>query len=102
MLSLPELIVFIVIMGTLSRILGKKKKGTKVEAKTRLDGRTAVVTGANGGIGAEAARELARRGARVAMACRDVKRANLVAEQIREETGASIAVSHIFFLIKCS
>ncbi len=37
----------------------------------RLDGRTAVVTGANGGLGLETTRELARKGARVLMAVRD-------------------------------
>ncbi len=52
-----------------------------------MDGRVCVVTGANTGIGAVTARELARRGAHVVMACRSLERANPVAEAIRADTG---------------
>jgi NAD(P)-dependent dehydrogenase (short-subunit alcohol dehydrogenase family) len=46
-------------------------------------GRIALVTGANSGIGLEAARELARAGARVIMACRDTAKGTIAAETIR-------------------
>jgi len=48
-------------------------------------GRTAIVTGANSGLGLVTARELARAGARVTMACRDLGRGEAAAEGVRAE-----------------
>jgi NAD(P)-dependent dehydrogenase (short-subunit alcohol dehydrogenase family) len=49
------------------------------------EGRIAVITGANSGIGLSAARELARSGALVVMACRDTTKGDAAAQTIREE-----------------
>lgn len=48
-------------------------------------GRTALVTGANGGLGLETARELARQGARVIMAARNQEKARAAEADIRAE-----------------
>uniref|UniRef100_A0A8B9IK97 NADP-retinol dehydrogenase n=1 Tax=Anser cygnoides TaxID=8845 RepID=A0A8B9IK97_ANSCY len=61
--------------------------GGRCESAARLDGKAAVITGANTGIGKETARELARRGARVIIACRDTAKGEAAASEIRAETG---------------
>nr|XP_017536497.1 retinol dehydrogenase 11 isoform X2 [Manis javanica] len=53
----------------------------------QLPGKVAVVTGANTGIGKETAKDLAQRGARVYIACRDVQKGELVAREIQNMTG---------------
>ncbi|KAJ8709843.1 hypothetical protein PYW08_009847 [Mythimna loreyi] len=53
---------------------------------TRMDGKTVIVTGCTGGIGKETARELAKRGARVIMACRNLEAAEKVKAEIIDTT----------------
>jgi NAD(P)-dependent dehydrogenase (short-subunit alcohol dehydrogenase family) len=54
-----------------------------------LQGRTAVVTGANAGLGFEIARVLAGHGAAVVLACRDTDKAEQSADRIRAVTPAA-------------
>jgi NAD(P)-dependent dehydrogenase (short-subunit alcohol dehydrogenase family) len=54
-----------------------------------LSGRVAVVTGANRGMGRETARELARMGAHVILACRSKERGEAAANEISDATGSS-------------
>src|SRR5215475_8765618 len=58
------------------------------EAIPKAGGRAAVITGANSGIGLETSSVLAARGATVVLGCRDVRRGNQAADQIRSRTGA--------------
>ncbi len=55
-------------------------------------GRTFLITGANSGIGYEAAKHIARKNARIVMACRDPHKSDEAAARLRSETGAEVEV----------
>ncbi|XP_029000227.1 retinol dehydrogenase 13 isoform X2 [Betta splendens] len=61
--------------------------GAACRSKVRLDGKTVLITGANTGIGKETALDMAQRGARVILACRDMSRAHIAADEIRQRSG---------------
>ncbi|KAJ3196067.1 hypothetical protein HK101_010168 [Irineochytrium annulatum] len=61
-----------------------------------LTGKVAVITGASSGLGKESTLALAKKGARVVMACRSVSKAEGVAEEIRKTaTGAKLDVMEL-------
>ncbi|XP_070576871.1 retinol dehydrogenase 13-like isoform X2 [Ptychodera flava] len=60
--------------------------GVECSSNARIDGKTVIVTGANTGIGKETALELARRGGRIVLACRDLEKGKAAAEEIIENT----------------
>lgn len=63
---------------------------------TRLDGQTIIVTGGNKNIGKEVSMDLAARGARVIIACRDVDSAKAVVNEIRSKgAAAETVVKHV-------
>ncbi|UPM51517.1 oxidoreductase [Synechococcus sp. A10-1-5-1] len=53
-------------------------------------GRTALITGANSGLGLESARALATKGATVLLACRSLEKATTTASALQAETGAEL------------
>lgn len=83
------------IAGSFSRIgpaVRRRLFGWDSLASHRLDGRTAVVTGASSGLGATAATWLARLGADVVILVRDTDRGARVAKAIERATGARVDV----------
>ena len=71
-------------LGTLLR-----EPGFSIDQMPDLSGRTALVTGANSGLGLEVARQLAIANARVVLACRDVVMCRAAAQTIRLDAPAS-------------
>ncbi|UCG55101.1 MAG: SDR family NAD(P)-dependent oxidoreductase [Dehalococcoidia bacterium] len=56
-----------------------------------LTGKVIIITGANCGIGYEAAKEFARKGAQVILACRDMNKAHVALTRIKEEIPEALA-----------
>jgi len=59
------------------------------ESKARLDGKVAIVTGSNTGCGKWTAIDLAKRGARVIMACRSVERGEAALMEVKKISGSN-------------
>ncbi|XP_071270289.1 retinol dehydrogenase 12-like isoform X2 [Salvelinus alpinus] len=58
----------------------------------RLDDKTVLITGANTGIGKETALDLAKRGARIIMACRDMEKAEGALKEVIQGSGSQNVV----------
>uniref|UniRef100_A0A023ER36 Putative dehydrogenase with different specificities related to short-chain alcohol dehydrogenase n=1 Tax=Aedes albopictus TaxID=7160 RepID=A0A023ER36_AEDAL len=68
----------------------------KITSSRNMEGKTVIVTGANSGIGKETARDLAKRGARVIMACRNMETAAKARDEIvAESNNQNIIVRHV-------
>ncbi|KAJ8964497.1 hypothetical protein NQ314_004784 [Rhamnusium bicolor] len=60
--------------------------------RVKMNGKTVIITGANGGIGKETAREIAKRGARVIMACRNTDSGNKARDLLKRSAPSRIVV----------
>ncbi|CAH8639218.1 unnamed protein product [Schistosoma intercalatum] len=79
--------IWIVVAVSTLYIIKRKYFGhCECTLEDRLDGKTVIVTGCNTGIGLETVDELARRGARVIMACRDLRKCELARQELLTRT----------------
>lgn len=90
LLSLGRTLLYVVAAAALCLKLYLTWIKAVYKGTSRMDGKTVIVTGSNSGIGKEAAKELARRGARVILACRNSERAANAARDIFLETGNKV------------
>ncbi|EDV34517.1 uncharacterized protein Dana_GF20918 [Drosophila ananassae] len=65
------ILLIVIFVAAIMWLLRKCIQGPIYRKANRIDGKVVIVTGCNTGIGKETALELAKRGARVYMACRD-------------------------------
>ena len=87
------ILIVLVIVGLLY-LLRWWMQGPKITSKAKLDGKVVAITGCNTGIGKTTALDMARRGAKVVMLCRDTEKAEKVAEEIREEIKGARSEEH--------
>ncbi|XP_076590588.1 dehydrogenase/reductase SDR family member 13-like [Chaetodon auriga] len=67
-------------------------KGRRCTSKATLHGKTVIVTGSNTGIGKTTAIDVAKRGARVILACRSKQRGEAALKEVMRESGSNQVV----------
>ena len=77
----------LVITGLGIRAFRKWIAGGVCTSQTKLDGKTVIITGANSGIGLETAVDMAKRNARVILACRSVERGKAAVADVKKRSG---------------
>ncbi|XP_022101356.1 retinol dehydrogenase 13-like [Acanthaster planci] len=86
----PRLTVRLSVFGTViggAVLLRDYFGGAVCKSQNRIEGKTVIITGANSGIGKETAKDLARRGGRIILACRNEVKAEKAQREIVGETG---------------
>lgn len=79
---------FLFVVGVIARTYCRLTCGM-CTCKKRMDGKTVLITGGNAGLGLESAKNIAARGARIILACRNVQSGQDAMREILQETGNS-------------
>ena len=83
----PTRVIFGVVgIGFVIYVTKKYFGGGVCYSKATLHGKTVIITGANTGIGLETAVDLAKRGARVVLACRSVEKGQAAVEAVKSRS----------------
>ncbi|EDV18917.1 uncharacterized protein TRIADDRAFT_34454 [Trichoplax adhaerens] len=85
--STPEIAAVVGITAISFGLLRYFVQGGICRSKARLDNKTVIITGANTGIGKETAIDLAKRGARIIVACRNESKGTTAAKEIIQLSG---------------
>ena len=85
-ITVGSVIAALVIVAFLTNFLKMWLRGPTCgsDCRKRLDGKVVAITGANTGIGKETALDLAKRGARLILLCRNLDKAQRAAEEIKK------------------
>ncbi|KAM9469449.1 dehydrogenase/reductase SDR family member 13-like [Clarias gariepinus] len=89
---MAELILLVGVFVGVYFLIRNIVAGKRCKSKVELHGKTVIVTGSNTGIGRETAVDLARRGARVILACRSVVRGEAAVAIVKRESKSSNVV----------
>ena len=84
-----NLLLWTAAVGVSLWILRRYLTGGVCRSKAMLDGKTVIITGGNTGIGKETAIDLAKRNARVILACRSQEKGKKAEMDVRRESGSS-------------
>lgn len=77
-----------IVLGAIKRYFG----GGVCYSQAQLPGKTVIITGANTGIGLETAVDLAKRGARVVLSCRDVTKGEAAVTEVKRRSNSNDVV----------